>query len=172
VVVSLLCGRSLVDFAQLRSVKRFVDWLQSVRTRTLNISSILSTYFLLRQVGIGLSGGSEAVIHATRLAIQSTPSNYVVAKLDFSNAFSSLHSDTLLDAMYDKIPELYKFYHLSHISPLILFFGSHQILSQVCTKQGDPLGPLRYLYRCSAVANLVVVTCFYRLYGQFYSWWP
>ena len=33
---------------------------------------------------------------------------YVVAKLDFVNAFHILHRDAMLQAVADKVPEIYK----------------------------------------------------------------
>ncbi|HSN23938.1 MAG TPA: reverse transcriptase domain-containing protein, partial [Methylomicrobium sp.] len=70
--------------------------------------------------------------------------DFVVAKLDFSNAFNCLHRDTMLDAVRRKVPEIYKYCHLSYSSSSILFFGTHKILSQEGTQQGEPLGPLLF----------------------------
>ena len=39
------------------------------------------------QIGVGVSGGAEAVVHATRRLMSSLTDNHVFAKLDFSNAF-------------------------------------------------------------------------------------
>ena len=67
-----------------------------------------------RQLGVGVPGGCEAAIHATRRFIDSMQAGSVVAKLDFSNAFNCLHRDSMLQAVTDKIPELYNFCHLSY----------------------------------------------------------
>src|SRR5688572_32292516 len=52
-----------------------------------------------RQVGIGVSGGGEAAVHAARRFVGSMPSDSVLAKLDFKNAFNSLYRDRMLAAL-------------------------------------------------------------------------
>src|SRR6218665_2595981 len=67
---------------------------------------------------------------------------YVFVKLDFSNAFNSLHRDVMLQSAYTVIPEIYRFVHQSYSSASVLKFGSFSISSQLGPQQGDPLGPL------------------------------
>jgi len=80
------------------------------------------------------------------------PDDFVVAKLDFSNAFNNLHRDKMLEMVLSKIPELYKFCHLAYSQHSFLSFGSDVILSQEGAQQGDPLGPLLF---CLAVQPLL-----------------
>ena len=47
-------------------------------------------YFAPIQLGVGVSGGSESAIHATRRFIESMPNEFVIAKLNFTNAFNNL----------------------------------------------------------------------------------
>ena len=49
-----------------------------------------------KQVGSGVSGGAEAVVHATRRFLSSLPDNHVFVKLYFLNAFNSVKRDTIL----------------------------------------------------------------------------
>jgi hypothetical protein len=79
-----------------------------------------------------------------RRFVQSMPDDYVVAKLDFSNAFNTLHRDAMLQSVIEEIPEIYKFCHLAYNNPSSLKFGNFTILSQEGPQQGDPLGPLLY----------------------------
>jgi len=44
-----------------------------------------------RQLGVGIPGGCEAAIHSARRYLQSLPADHVMVKLDFANAFNSLH---------------------------------------------------------------------------------
>ncbi|HSN23888.1 MAG TPA: hypothetical protein VLS45_06925, partial [Methylomicrobium sp.] len=81
----------------------------------------LNDYFAPQQLGAGLLGGCEAAVHATRHFIQSTSRSSVVVKLDFSNAFNSIHRDTMLEAVHRKIPEIYRYIHLSYGSPSFSF---------------------------------------------------
>ena len=59
----------------------------------------LATHFCPRQLGIAVSGGAEAAVHATRRFFESMPTGYAVVKLDFSNAFNSLHRNVMLNAI-------------------------------------------------------------------------
>ena len=52
------------------------------------------------------AGGCEAAIHAARRYLESLPPDHVVAKLDFSNAFNTLHRRDMLQAIFDRLPEL------------------------------------------------------------------
>ena len=106
--------------------------------------SRLTSFFSPRQLGVGVPGGCEAAVHATRRFVQSMPEGYAVAKLDFTNAFNCLHRDAMLQSVIDQIPEIYKFCHLSYSKPSILKFGKFTVLSQVGPQQGDPLGALLY----------------------------
>ena len=103
-------------------------------------------------VGFGSLSGCEAAVHVARRFINSMPSNFVVAKLDFSNAFNCLHCDVMLTAVKDQLPELYKFCHLAYSQTLFLNFGPFTLLSQEGPQQGDPMGPLLF---CSAIQPLL-----------------
>ena len=67
-----------------------------------------------------------------------------VVKLDFSNAFNSLHRSTMLNAVALHIPEIFKFCHSAYGEPTVLKFNSRFISSQEGVQQGDPLGPLLF----------------------------
>ena len=95
-------------------------------------------YLAPRQLGFGSLGGCEAAVHAARRFINYMPSDFVVAKLDFSNAFNCLHRDVMLTAVKDQLPELYKFCHLAYLQTSFLNFGPYTILSQEVPQQGNP----------------------------------
>ena len=97
-----------------------------------------------RQLGVGIPGGCEAAIHSARRYLQSLPADHVLVKLDFTNAFNSLHRSDMLLSLHNHLPELYAFCCSSYSQPSFLFFGSHTILSQEGPQQGDPLGPLLF----------------------------
>ena len=59
----------------------------------------------------GIPEGCEAV--ATRRFIESMPDGFVVAELDFVNAFNSLHRDAMLQTVADSVPDIYNFCDLS-----------------------------------------------------------
>jgi hypothetical protein len=72
------------------------------------------------------------------------PEDWVVAELDFSNAFNSIHRDAMLEAIHSFVPELDSFCRLAYEEPTILRYGDRQILSCEGVQQGDPLGPLLF----------------------------
>ena len=91
-----------------------------------------------------MSGGCEAAVHSCRLNIDNLSDGHVIAKLDFTNAFNCLHRDTMLDAVYSTIPDIYAFCYLSYSDESILKFADRHICSQEGIQQGDPLGPLLF----------------------------
>jgi hypothetical protein len=100
----------------------------------------LSSYLSPIQLGVGISGGCEAAVHATRRFAEDMPATHCIVKLDFVNAFNSLHRDAMLQAAHDNTPGIYKFCHLAYSQPTILAFGNHTIQSEEGPQQGDPLG--------------------------------
>ena len=56
----------------------------------------LANYFSPIQLGVGVPGGCESAVHATRRFAEHMPDDQVIVKLDFTNAFNSLHRDAML----------------------------------------------------------------------------
>ena len=72
------------------------------------------------------------------------PAGHVMAKLDFANAFNSLHRRDMLLAVRDNLPELYSYSFSAYAHPSLLFYGPHQLMSNEGPQQGDPIGPLLF----------------------------
>ena len=115
--------------------------------------SSLSDYLRPIQLGVGTPGGCEAAVHATRRFVESMQVDHCVVKLDFSNAFNSLHRDVMLDEVLKKIPGIYKFCHLSYSKPSELVYSGLTIHSREGPQQGDPLGPLLF---CGTIHPLLL----------------
>jgi len=99
-----------------------------------------------RQLGVGVAGGCEEAIHSARRFMENIPSDYVVVKIDFSNAFNSLHKCEMLASIRDSLPGAVScFCYLPYSQPSILFFGSHIIDSQEGSQQGDLLRNLLFV---------------------------
>ena len=79
-----------------------------------NALASLCSYFKPIQLGVGTPGGCEAAVHATRRFVESMPDDHCVVKLDFSNAFNSLHRDVMLEAVLEQVPGIYKFCHSAY----------------------------------------------------------
>jgi len=69
----------------------------------------IASYLVPLQLGVGIPGGCEAAVHATRRYTDRLQKDHVVVKLDFANAFNSVRRDALLEAVVREIPELYRF---------------------------------------------------------------
>lgn len=91
-----------------------------------------------------MRGGAEAAVHATRKFLQNLEDEHVLLKLDFKNAFNSIHRDKVLEAVCDLAPTIYPLIHSSYSASSSLLWGDRVIQSQEGVQQGDPLGPLLF----------------------------
>ena len=112
----------------------------------------LSPYFQPHQLGVGTPGGCEAAVHAARRYLEALPDDHVLVKLDFTNAFNSIHRREMLLAVHSRIPELSAFCQSAYGQPSLLFFGPYTVLSQEGAQQGDPIGPLLF---CNTIHPLL-----------------
>jgi Reverse transcriptase (RNA-dependent DNA polymerase) len=97
-----------------------------------------------KQLGVGVPGGSEAAIHATRRFMDHMSQDTIIIKLDLANAFNSLHRDIMLSSLSEWCPELSAYCQLSYAKPSILQYGNFTLESQEGPQQGDPLGPVLF----------------------------
>jgi hypothetical protein len=146
-VVAVLFGATLIALRKksggIRPIAIGYIWrrLASKCANTFAASRV-ADYLQPIQVGVGISGGCEAAVHAVRRFTQSMPTDHVIAKLDFTNAFNSLKRSRLLAAVQAKVPEILSYCLLAYGNPSHLRFGKKIVLSCEGVQQGDPLGPL------------------------------
>src|SRR6218665_590121 len=76
--------------------------------------------------------------------VTSMPTDCVLVKLHFTNAFNTLRRDSHLEAVERDIPELCSFAHASYSCRPMWRHGSSVIRSEESTQQGDPMGPLEF----------------------------
>ena len=107
------------------------------------------------QVGVGVSGGTEAVVHATRRLLSSLPESHVFVKLDFSNAFNSIRRDTILANVGVRMLELYRFVKDSLDCNPMLIYDHDIIISAQGSQQGDPLSGLDF---CESIQPTLLET--------------
>src|SRR5437899_1316571 len=75
-----------------------------------------------------------------------------LVKLDFRNAFNSLHREEIFSEVRRNIPEILPYVTLAYGGSSRLRFGSSTVLSAEGTQQGDPLGALLF---CLAIHPLL-----------------
>ena len=75
-----------------------------------------------------------------------------MVKLDFANAFNSLHRHDMLTSVFSRVPELYDYCHSAYSQLSTLFYGSFIISSEEGPQQGDSLGPLLF---CNTIQALL-----------------
>ena len=94
------------------------------------------------QFGVGVRGGTEAMVHGVRSLLQEHPDWYVVAT-DCRNAYNSVSRGGVLRAMQDFDPALLPFVRFFYDEPAPLRYaaaaGVARLLSRSGVQQGDPL---------------------------------
>ena len=156
-VIPTLCGGNLTALVKksggIRQIAVGYTWRRlAAKLANSYAMSRLGDYFAPIQLGVGVSGGCESAVRATRRFMEFVPNEFVIAKLDFTNAFTNLRRDAMLEAVYKTVPEIYKFCHLSYSQPTKLRYGSRSISAEEGTQQGDPLGSLLF---CSTIQPLL-----------------
>ena len=96
------------------------------------------------QLGIGVSGGAEAAVHATRRYLYSCQESSGIVKLDFVNAFNCVNRHHILSTVERLVPGLDRYARAAYSTPSHLMFGDRIISSSCGVQQGDPLGPLLF----------------------------
>ena len=98
------------------------------------------------QLGVGIKGGLEAIIHSARFIIDKfqTHEDMCLLKLDFKNAFNECNREIMLNEILEHFPELFGWAPWSYCCAGELRFGHHRILSSTGVQQGDPMGPLLF----------------------------
>lgn len=127
------------------------------------VSAEVATILAPHQLGVGIKLATEAAAHASRTYINNLTAGQAVLKLDFNNAFNSLHRDIMLMAVKNYLPHLRNYVELCYAQPSELYFGNEIIMSEEGAQQGDPLGSMLF---CLAIQPIVV-----KLSSEFNVWY-
>ena len=92
----------------------------------------------------GTPGGCEAAVHSVRTYLEALPPDHVMVKLDFSNAFNSIHRREMLLSVYSRVPELHAYCRSADSQSSCLYFGPYIVLSEEGTQQGDPISSMLF----------------------------
>ena len=99
------------------------------------------------QLGVGISGGAEAIIHSSKITydnIVSAQTGEGVLRIDFQNAFNSIKRPHLLKATYEFIPGIAAFANFCWSQHTPLFYNNSVVQSELGVQQGDQLGPFLF----------------------------
>jgi len=117
-----------------------------------HVSTRMAALLSPRQLGFGVKGGAEAGVRAARRFVTNHPTNKVMIKIDFRNAFNTLRRDVIMEAVKENIPEVLNYTISAYEKDSLLQFGEYNISSEEGAQQGDPLGPL---YFCLAIHKIL-----------------
>lgn len=146
-------GRGIRPIAVGETIRRLVS-----RLCCSSILPFLQDIFIPEgQVGVGIKGGLEAAIHATRHTINQLQhkEDFCILKVDFTNAFNECDRNTFLLRLEAELPELLNWAHWCYHHPAQLRFGQHALLSTSGVQQGDPLGPLLFALTLSELLKTI-----------------
>uniref|UniRef100_A0A1X7VK11 Reverse transcriptase domain-containing protein n=1 Tax=Amphimedon queenslandica TaxID=400682 RepID=A0A1X7VK11_AMPQE len=108
------------------------------------VSVEMSSLLAPRQLGYGIPGGVEATVHAACYFLRIMDDSSAFLKLDFCNAFNSIHRSKILAAVKQFAPTIFPYVLFCYSSPSSLFWEDYVIESGEGVRQGDPLGPLLF----------------------------
>ena len=121
-------------------LRRLVSKCLAIQTRPA-ILSILSPL----QLGVGVRGGCEAIVHAVSKLLASAPADRCrTLLLDFSNAFNCVNREAMFAEFRRHLPGLSSWMESCYSCQPILYLGNSTIRSCCGVQQGDPLGPLGF----------------------------
>ena len=106
----------------------------------------ISPFFQPSQFGVACKAGVEKIVHSLRRCIDENwlSGDFVVFKVDMSNAFNMVSRQAVLDECATFFPELLPWVSWCYGSHTLLWHPMGQISSQSGVQQGDPLGPMLF----------------------------
>ena len=146
---SLLCGASLTELRKPDGGIRLIAVGNVPRRLAGEIVSHrvmeeMGTLVRPAQLGYGTRWGCEAAVHATRAFLEEEEETQVLLKMDFRNAFNTIHRDAMLHAVRTHLTDYFRFIWQMYRFPTQLSFGEFVLHSAAGVEQWDPLAPLLF----------------------------
>ena len=136
------------------------DILRRLTSKTLAYAVASRAAKLLQplQFGVGVRGGCEAVVHATRTALarEDEPQHRKwTLQVDLENGFNNTNRSEMMAEVRKHMPELSHWVESSYGSSSHLNFGSNTIKSTTGEHQGDPLSGLLFAFTLQPVLKML-----------------
>ncbi|GJY71196.1 putative reverse transcriptase domain-containing protein [Tanacetum coccineum] len=98
------------------------------------------------QFGVGVAGGSEAILHFVNRLIEACGDDVGLSMLlvDFKNAFNLVNREVMLREVRLRCPAISRWVEFCYSNPTRLYYEEHTLWSCQGVQQGDPLGPLLF----------------------------
>ncbi len=145
-----LCGATLLACPKKKGGHRPIavgEVLRRLTSKCLSLQSrqSIQTYLTPLQLGVGVRGGCEAIVHATSQLLSSTPDHQSwILMLDFSNAFNTVDRQAMFAEFRNHFPSLSAWVESCYSGQPLLHLDTDTIFSCRGVQQGDPLGPLGF----------------------------
>eukprot|EP00731_Ephydatia_muelleri_P005540 Em0002g1716a len=106
----------------------------------------ISSFFQPSQFGVACKAGAEKIVHSLRRCIEENwlSGDFVLFKVDMSNAFNMVSRQAVMDQCATYFPELLPWVSWCYGSHTSFWHPMGQISSQTGVQQGDPLGPMLF----------------------------
>ena len=106
------------------------------------------------QLGVGVQGGCETIVHAVKEVMQADPSLWLLQS-DLVNAFNLADRNAAIQEIHRLFPEILTWVTTCYGQPSHLLFGAITILSERGFHQGDPLAGLLFALVLQPLINKI-----------------
>ena len=109
-----------------------------------SISNRVASLLSPNQLGVGVKGGLEAIIHSVRHSINLNLNDMLILQVDLKNAFNCCDRDLAFAEVEKLFPDCLKWVMTCYGIEAELNFGNRVISSSTGFHQGDPLASLLF----------------------------
>ena len=117
------------------------------------------------QLGVGVSGGCESIVHNLQHALEQTDQPLAALPIDFKNAFNSVSRKTMLETLYSHpgLQYIWRLVDFAYSAPSNLYVRAPDrslwpgIYSAQGVRQGDPLSSLLFALTIHPVYEAVIL---------------